>query len=410
MTSKSHPGRLLKFIDRQSRAVNGRAEPIDRELAELLARWEAPGPPSRLDERFAQTAASWQRRRRHTKWAAAVAIAATLVVGVAVAGADRLRAATATFEQSLSNWLDDAFGRPRGPLAKTATRRAADVVLPTVFAPSLAPRPSTVVPALEPGTRLMLEVRAIALLSRADALAGRQLAVTSTPTAVRIDAVTDSVEEKAALLRALAPMPQTGAIRVEVKVAGDFVAAAPATTRPTDRIIEIDQSTPAALAFFEAARRDSLRARLGRLPDDQELTAELHTLATTVLRGSRSILVRAVTFADHAERFSKSDFVTMSDEIYAEWREVVRGAARQLGREVAALRDLLGPLLATVDGHAVASAETDVRALGRSLDEQLRRGFAIAGGAPAALDVQTIAAALGQLTAIAGQGDQWDGR
>jgi hypothetical protein len=214
-----------------------------------------------------------------------------------------------------------------------------------------------------------LEVEALRLLNQVGANLDDQTSVTrTTDGSLRISGLVETAERKAEILRALAPIANRPAVRIEVETVAEAMkrqAQRPVASEVlTLQQVEVQQ---ARIPVYEELRR-YLAPREGQADE------EISRFAARMLGRSRQALSHAGALKQLAGRFSEEDLRSLSPEAREKWLGVIRAHARACEQEVKRLRQELQPIFlppSADEGAEEAEISNDadlIRAAGRLFD------------------------------------------
>jgi len=255
--------------------------------------------------------------------------------------------APAVFEPEPALLGSDGAAHSRGDRAMSAARAPASLAIATAE----------------------LEVEALRLLNQVGANLDDQASVTRTADgSLRISGLVETAERKAEILRALEPIANQPAVRIEVETVAEAMkrkAQRPAASEVlTLQQVEVQQSR---IPVYE-----ELRQYLA--PREGQADEEISRFAARMLGRSRQALSHAGTLKQLAGRFSEKDLLSLSPEAREKWLGVIRAHARACEQEVKRLRQELQPIFPTNsadEGSEEAEITSDadlIRAAGRLFD------------------------------------------
>src|SRR3989442_6971089 len=213
-----------------------------------------------------------------------------------------------------------------------------------------------------------LEIEVTYLLNRIKANLGEQVSLTRTAAgALRIEALAENDARKNEILRALSPVRNNPAVKVEVSTVAEAVK------RPSNgsknaivREVEVaNNRTPA-----DAELRAYFSARLvGEAIDE-----EINRYTNRVMAHSRQALLHASALKKLATRFSPEQMHGLDAAAQAKWLAMIREQATGYQREVATLRQELRPIF---NGSSAATDEIVTEAnLAQSADRLVELSYA----------------------------------
>lgn len=186
-----------------------------------------------------------------------------------------------------------------------------------------------------------LEIEVTYLLDRIKANLGEQVSMTrTTGGALHVEALVETEGRKEEILRALGPLINNPAVKIEVRTVAEAVRRGQKGSKSgevTVREIEIANGRiPADLelrTYFSA-----------RLVGNEAIDQEISRYARRVMGHSRQALLQASALKGLVERFSPEEMRALSPAARAKWIAMIRDHALSYQREVAALRRELRPI------------------------------------------------------------------
>ncbi len=170
-----------------------------------------------------------------------------------------------------------------------------------------------------------LEVEVLLALNQANAFMGEQLSVTRTSEGrLRVSGLVETAERKSELLRALAPVRNNPAVRVEIATVAEAVERE-RPEGPGDVTVERIETTEGTSPVYSDLKQ--------KFSDD-----EARRFADRVMSRSRQARRHALALKQLAERFSIADLQTLSTTDRQLWVGLLQQHAREFEREIVALR------------------------------------------------------------------------
>ncbi|HEX8145468.1 MAG TPA: sigma-70 family RNA polymerase sigma factor [Pyrinomonadaceae bacterium] len=304
----------------------------------------------------------------------------------------------AAYEQSPAGAVSPTLFQPEPELLGTPARaRERDGKSREASAASsattVAAHPSEAVASVE------LEIEVTYLLNRIKADLGEQVSMTrTTGGTLRVEALVETPGRKEEILRALGPIINNPAVRVEVNTVGEALRRQQQqqqqerqqTGEVATREVEVSDNRipadPEVRAYFSA-----------RLVGGEAIDAEINRYARRVMGRSRQALLVASALKRLVGRFTPEELRALAPEAQAKWRSMIREHAQAYQREVAALRQELRPVFNGPDaagaapGGEASLSQTAQRLLQLSYanDEAVRSAFTISADGRAAMPVKT---------------------
>jgi hypothetical protein len=254
-----------------------------------------------------------------------------------------------------------------------------------------------------------LEIEVTYLLNRIKANLGEQVNLTRTSGGkLQVEALVETDGRKQEILRALGPVINNPAVRVEVSTVEEAVKRQPGRSNSS-----------------EAIARD-VEVRNNRIPADRQLRAyysarlvgseaideEIKRFTNRAMSRSRQALLQASELKRLVGRFSPEDIRALTPEARNKWLAMIREHAQACQRDIAALRQELGSVfgIRSVSTEPEAVSEVNLARLANRLvqlsyanDEAVRSAFTISAEdhTPAAITSPQFARSLGNAEALA---------
>jgi DNA-directed RNA polymerase specialized sigma24 family protein len=178
-----------------------------------------------------------------------------------------------------------------------------------------------------------LEVEVLRLLSQVGADLGEQITAARVGRVLRVEAIVETEQRKAEILRALAPVLDNPSVKIDVKTAAE---AARSGQPPTPSVVEQVEPAEARIPADAELRR--------HLAGGADADAEIARFASRVSSRSRRALQHAWALKRLAERFSPQELRAMDAAAKQKWLQMVREHASAVRREGAALHQELRPV------------------------------------------------------------------
>jgi DNA-directed RNA polymerase specialized sigma24 family protein len=177
-----------------------------------------------------------------------------------------------------------------------------------------------------------LEVEVLNLLSRVGADLGEQITAARVGRVLRVEAIVETEQRKAEILRALAPVLGNPSVKIDVKTAAEAARSGQPTAPSVVEQVEAEEARIPADA--------ELRRHLGGEAAD----AEIARFASRVSSRSRRALQHAWALKRLAERFSPQELRALDAAAKQKWLRMAREHASAVRREGAALHQELQPV------------------------------------------------------------------
>lgn len=243
-----------------------------------------------------------------------------------------------------------------------------------------------------------LEVEALRLLSEAGADLGEQVSVTRAADGVlRVEGIVETPRRKEELLRALAGIRGNPAVQVDVSTVAEAVARRREGGGAPGRVIAEGAETIADTAPADADLRKYFAARG---TPEAAADEEVRRFCNRAVTRSYRVVQRAWALKRLAERFTPEDLRALTPDARGKWLSMIRGHARAIQQENAALRQELQPVFGAPAGEAqeapaIADDAGLVRAVERlaelcsANDAVVRSAFTISPNASRAASVRS---------------------
>lgn len=181
-----------------------------------------------------------------------------------------------------------------------------------------------------------LEIEVTYLLNRIKADLGEQISLSRTASgALRVEALAENEQRKTEILRALGPVRNNPAVKVDVSTVAEAVKRQPERSNSTTtRDVEVANNPIPADA--------ELRAYFaGRLVGREGIDAEINNYTNRVMGRSRRALLHASALKKLVTRFSPQDLRGLAPDARTKWLGMIHEHALGCQREVASLRQEL---------------------------------------------------------------------
>jgi len=224
-----------------------------------------------------------------------------------------------------------------------------------------------------------LEIEVTDLLNRIKANLGEQVSMSRTVRgALRVEALVETEDRKAEMLRALGPIIGNPAVQVDVRTVAEAAQRQQQESRSRDAT-----SQEVEVANSRIPADSELRAYFSaRVVGSDAVEQEIDRYAGRVMNHSRQALLQASALKDLVERFSPAEVQALSPEARDKWLGMIREHAEAYRREVAALRQELTSVFGSRPGEGAGEANP-ARAAGRLLqmsyanDDAVRSAFTV---------------------------------
>ncbi|HEX6649443.1 MAG TPA: hypothetical protein VF075_07880, partial [Pyrinomonadaceae bacterium] len=212
--------------------------------------------------------------------------------------------------------------------------RPVDWALRDLTTSRVPPPPNTSTP---PIASAELEVDVAYLLNQAKADRNEQVALTrSAGGSLRVEGVVETQQRKDEILKALAPVSNNPAVKIEIRTVAE------ATKRPgaaTPVVVQEAEETANTVAADEDLRRYFAKTDPGG-PGDELIRA----YSSRVVNGAYRAVFHAIELRKLINRFANVDMRTVTPDARAKWLTMLREHAASFARENALLRREIQPV------------------------------------------------------------------
>lgn len=196
------------------------------------------------------------------------------------------------------------------------------------------PSPGTSAP---PSASAELEVDVAYLLNRAKADRNEQVTLTrSVGGSLRVEGIVDSAERRQEFLKALAPVSNNPAVKIEIRTVAEAMQR-PITPGPVS-IQETEETANTVAADDELRAYFEKHAAAG--PTDEAI----RKYSSRVVKRAYDALFHAIELKRLSNRFANVDMQTVAPGARAKWLDMLHEHAAAFARETAALRQEIQPV------------------------------------------------------------------
>jgi hypothetical protein len=223
---------------------------------------------------------------------------------------------------------------------------------PGNFAYRVPSSPSASAP---PAASAELEVDVAYLLNAAKADRNEQVTLTrSAGGSLRVEGIVETAERKQEFLRALAPVSNNPAVKIEIRTVAEAlqppVARGPVSIQETEETADTVAADDELRAYFEK------RASAGP-PDDA-----IRKYSSRVVKHAYDALFHAIELKRLSNRFANVDMQTVAPGAREKWLDMLHEHANAFARETVALRQEIQPVFfpaASAPGSEVGAINND---------------------------------------------------
>jgi len=226
-------------------------------------------------------------------------------------------------------------------------KQAVDLIHPSSF----IPHPSAVASA-------ELEIDVAYLLDQAKGDRSEQVSLSRTAAGLlRVEGVVDTVQRKDELVRALAPVKNNTAVKIEINTIDEATQRQPQTFSGTKAIRESEET--ASTVAVDNELRDFLSRKDATLKNGNGLDEAVRSFSSRMVNRGYRALFHAIELRRLTNRFANVDLHTVTHEARVKWLQMIREHAEALEHETAALRQEIGPVFFS-PSPSIAAEEIEI--------------------------------------------------
>ena len=221
-------------------------------------------------------------------------------------------------------------------------------------AANTTPSPLLPVSHSPPTASAELEVDVAYLLNQAKGDRGEQVSLSRTDSGLlRVEGVVETEQRKDELIRALAPVSNNPAVKIDIGTIAEAMKRQPRGAKDTITVMEAEET--ASTVAVDNELRDYLSRKDATLKKGNGLDEAVRSFSSRMVnRGYRAVF-HAIELKRLINRFANVDMRTVTPDARAKWLQMVRERAAALERETAALRQDIQPIF--FSGSASVAAE-----------------------------------------------------
>ena len=188
-----------------------------------------------------------------------------------------------------------------------------------------------------------LEVDVAYLLNQAKGERSEQVSLSRTATGLlRVEGVVDTAQRKDELVRALAPVSNNPAVKIEISTIGEPMPRQP---RPSSGAVTVREAEETAnTVAVDNELREYLSRKGVTLKTGDDLDEAVRSFSSRMVNRGYRALFHAIELKRLINRFANLDMRTLAPDARAKWLQMVREHAAALERETAALRQEIQPI------------------------------------------------------------------
>jgi RNA polymerase sigma factor (sigma-70 family) len=203
-----------------------------------------------------------------------------------------------------------------------------------------------------------LEIDVAYLLNQAKGDRSEQVSLSRTATdLLRVEGVVDTEQRKDELVRALAPVSNNPAVKIEIRTIAEATQRQPRS--PSGTIAIRGPEETASTVAVDNELRDFLSRKDATLKTGNGLDEAVRSLSSRMVNRGYRALFHAIELRRLINRFANVDLRTITPDARAKWLQMVREHAEALERDTAALRQEIQPIFFS-DSPKVASEEIEI--------------------------------------------------
>jgi len=226
-------------------------------------------------------------------------------------------------------------------------KQAVDSIHPS----SVIPYPSTVASA-------ELEIDVAYLLTQAKGDRSEQVSLSRTATGLlRVQGVVETEQRKDELVRALGPVSNNPAVKIEIGTIEEATQRQPRGPAGTVTVREPEET--ASTVAVDNELRDYLSRKDATLKTGDRLDEAVRSLSSRMVNRGYRALFHAIELKRLINRFANVDMRTVAPDAHAKWLQMVREHAAASERETAALCQEIQPIFFS-ESPPVAAEEIEI--------------------------------------------------
>jgi RNA polymerase sigma factor (sigma-70 family) len=225
--------------------------------------------------------------------------------------------------------------------------------------PAVEPlHPSSFIPHPSPVASAELEIDVAYLLNQAKGDRGEQVILSRTAAGLlRVEGVVDTEQRKDELVRALAPVSNNPAVKIEIRTITEVAQRQMRGSSGTVTVREADETANTVAVDNEL--RDYLSRKDATLRTGNGLDEAVRSFSSRMVNRGYRALFHAIELKRLIKRFANVDMRTVAPDARAKWLQMVREHAAALERETAALRQEIQPVFFS-GSSSVAADEIEI--------------------------------------------------
>ena len=203
-----------------------------------------------------------------------------------------------------------------------------------------------------------LEVDVAYLLNQAKGDRGEQVSLSRTDSGLlRVEGVVETEQRKDELIRALAPVNNNPAVKIEIGTIAEAMKSQPRGSSGTVTVMKAEET--ASTVAVDNELRDYLSRKDASLKTGNGLDEAVRSFSSRMVNRGYRALFHAIELKRLINRFANVDMRTVTPDARAKWLQMVREHAAALERETVALRQDIQPIFFS-GSPSVASEEIEI--------------------------------------------------
>ena len=203
-----------------------------------------------------------------------------------------------------------------------------------------------------------LEIDVAYLLNQAKGDRGDQVSLSRTASGLlRVEGVVDTEQRKDEFVRALDPVSNNPAVKIEIRTIAEATQRQPRGSSGTVTIREAEETASTVAVDLEL--RDYLSRKDATLKTSDGLDEAVRSFSSRMVNRGYRALFQAIELRRLINRFADVDMRTVTSDARTKWLQMVREHAAALERETAALRQEIQPIFFS-DPPAFAAEEIEI--------------------------------------------------
>jgi RNA polymerase sigma factor (sigma-70 family) len=218
--------------------------------------------------------------------------------------------------------------------------------------------PSSFIPHPAAVASAELEVDVAYLLNQAKGDRSEQVSLSRTATGLlRVEGVVDTEQRKDELVRALAPVSNNPAVKIEISTIGEPMPRQPRTSSGAVTVREAEET--ASTVAVDNELRDYLSRKDATLKTGNDLDEAVRSFSSRMVNRGYRALFHAIELKRLINRFANVDMRTVTPDARAKWLQMLREHAAAFERETAALLQDIEPVFFS-SSPSVAAEEIEI--------------------------------------------------